>query len=75
MLSDTATSCRSPSYGERATREATTKRKKKTHKQRGRIALHSLLLDSAAFIRHIKNNFVVRHVEVRREQEKVKVHV
>ncbi len=29
MLSDTATSCRSPSYGERATREATTNEKEK----------------------------------------------
>ena len=34
-------------------------RKRKTHNQHGRIALHSLLLDSAVFFRHIKNNFVV----------------
>ena len=33
--------------------------KKKTHKQLGRIALHSLLLDAADFFRHIKSNFVV----------------
>ena len=59
MLSDTATSCRPLSCGVRATREATTKRKRKTHIQLGRIALHSLLLDSAVFVRHIKNNFVV----------------
>ncbi len=59
MLSDTATSCRSPSCGERATREATTNEKRKTHKQLSLIALHSLLLDSAVFFRPIKNNFVV----------------
>ena len=60
MLSDTATSCRYPSCGEWATREATTKRKKKkTHIQLGSIALHSFLPDSAVFFRPIKNNFVV----------------
>jgi len=60
MLSDTATSCRYFSCGEQAAREATTQRKKrKTHVQLGLIALHSLLLDTAVFSRHIKNNFVV----------------
>ena len=65
MLSDTTTSCRRTSCGERAPREATTKREtRKAHVQLGRIA-HSLLLDRAVFFRHIKNNG--RHVE--REQK------